>query len=350
MFARQIALITGLLSMAYVSVANSTQKVDPTPDPTNGSLIIEAIQGSIDAPPIGVSDIEVTLLNKNKVIKTINSQLDEHGIAILNDIPLGTDIQPVVRVEHAGVTYQEVGLIMGASLEQQTIKVNCYEVTNETPSWTIPMWQIMLSHTPHGVKVTEILIVHNPDNQTWLGATRFQNKPVTMSLGLPSGADQIKLGTGFHYWCCTSIDSGSLINHLPLMPETTELNFSYIINSDDGTCELTLEAPADVEQMVVMLPDGIHSHTADGLALGGTRKIADTTVRYYTATELSKGNTVQLALSGLPRVRSVNSNSLPHSPVSINPNLLLMIAGGGVLLLATGSMLYRIRSHSAGSK
>ncbi len=346
---RQIALLSGLLTMANIAVAQSIPKNNQSPESTIGSISIEAVQGSTDAPAIGVSNIEVTLLSKDRVIKTINAELDEHGIAILNDIPLGTDIQPVVRVEHAGVTYQEVGMVMGASLSQQTIKVTCYEVTNDTPTWSMPMRQVMLSYTPQGIKVTEIFVIHNPDNQTWLGTQTPQNKPVTMSLGLPNGADQIKLGTGFHDWCCTSMVSGTLVNHLPLMPENTELDFSYVINTDDGTCNLTIEAPADVEQMIVMLPDDMHAHTTDGLALGGTRNIADTTVRYYTASELAKGNKVQLALSGLPRVRTVNSNSTSSTPITISPNQLIMVAGGIVLLLTAGSMLYRIRSHTTGN-
>ena len=93
--------------------------------------------------------------------------------------------------------------------------------------------------------------------------------------------------------------------------------------------------------MVVMVPDDMHAHSTEGLALGKTEQIADTTVRYYTASNASKGDTARLELSGLPRIRAVAGNV--STPVTINPGVLFMVACGVIVLLAGGVMVYQMK-------
>ena len=348
---RRHALIIGLLPMLLTHSVWASPPSTPSPQhpqTTAGSLTIQAVQGTPDGPAIANTDIEISLHTKNAVIQTINTQLDEHGGVSLNDIPIDTEVRPVIRIEYAGVTYQEVGEIMSPANPQQSVNVTCYQVTNDTPLWSMPMRQVMLSHSPQGIKVTEILMVMNPDERTWLGTESAPNQPTTMSLRLPQGAEQIQLGTGFHDWCCTSVQANTLINHLPMMPGTTEMNFSYIINTQDGTMELDFVAPAAVEQMAVMLPNDIHTHRSEGLTLGGTRKIADTIVRFYTAPNLANGDAAHLSLSGLNQTRVVADHTTRRTPVTISPEMLTMIVGGGIVLLAGGVMAYQFKRKSSG--
>lgn len=348
---RRNAFLSGLLTALLAGVVWAMPAGAPSgagPDAiksTTGSLAIQAIQGTPGGPPIGAIGVEVSLLTQNKVIQTINTELDEHGIVVLDDIPIDISVQPVIRIQHAGVTYQEVGQIMGLEHPQQAVKVTCYEVTTDIPQWLMSMRQVMLSYAPGGIKVTEIMVVMNPEQHTWLGTPNPPNKPITMSLDLPRSAKQVKLGTGFHDWCCTSLEAGALINHLPMMPHVSELDFSYIIETDNGTFDLEIIAPARVEQMVVMLPDDMHAHSVDGLALGGTRQIANTMVRYYTAADLPKGNSVRLSLSGLPTVPVLPAQTTQSIPAVISSDLLILILGGVVILLAAVATFVRYKSR-----
>lgn len=344
---RQLALISGLFGtlLASGSLASippqATSTINAPSESTRGSLVIQAIQGTPGGPAIKNIGVEISLVFKKAPPQTIHAQLDEYGIVYLNDIPIDADVRPVIRIDYAGVTYQEAGEIMGRANREQSIEVKCYEVTSDIPLWTMPVRQVMLSHAPQGIKVTEILVIKNPSERTWLGTQNHSDRPVTMSVRLPQGAEQIKLGTGFHQWCCTSIESGMLVNHLPMMPDITEMNFSYIINTTDGTFDLNIIAPADIEQMVVMVPDDMHAHSTDGLTLGKTELIADTTVRYYTVTDSSKGDTAQLELSGLPKIRAVADST--NTPVTINPKMLFIVACGVIVFLAGSVIVYQIK-------
>ncbi len=301
-------LVVGLIGFVGVPAWGQADS-GPSPEQiqdmhATGSLSIEAVQGTPGAPAIGITEVEVDLLHQNAVVKAVRTELDAHGRAVIDDIPLTIRVRPVVRVRYAGVTYQEVGEFMDPASPNQTIQVTCYEVTDEMPAWTIPIRQVMLSYAPSGVKVTEIMMVMNPGKRTWLGAGQLPDRPVTMEIPLPDGAEAVTLGKGFHDWCCTSLEDGKLVNHLPLMPHVTELNLSYTIPVDTESVGFDLIAQGDIEQMVVMLPDQMHTHELNGLGLGGTRQIADTTVRYYTASDLRKGDVVGLTITGLTPARA----------------------------------------------
>ncbi len=313
-----------------------------------GSLAIQAVQGTPGAPAIGETDIEVDLVHQGMIIKTIKAQLDEFGIVVIDDIPIDLDVRPVIRVHYAGVTYQEVGSTMGKTHPQQTVKVTCYEVTNDTPAWKIPIRQVMLSYAPQGIKVTEILVVMNPGKSTWLGEELGDenppNRPITMSMTLPEGASHIKLGSGFHDWCCTSYEDGVLVNHLPLMPHVTEMDFSYIVPVSEGAYDLNIVAPSVVDQMVVMLPEEIQTENRRGLELGGTRVVADTSVRYYTAKNLAKDDAVGLVVSGFSGAKA---QSMSPKSSAAESSKMIAIVGGAVLILASLVMLFTKKKSTA---
>jgi len=336
-----IGLVPVLFAMAVLG--NPVEGL-PSTGPETGTLTIQAIQGTPGGPKIGAMEVEVVLYHENRAIKSFEFILDQTGRAVLEAIPLGHSVRPVVRVKYAGVTYQEVGELMDISSPQQAVDVVCYEVTNDIPDWKMSVRQVMLSYAPQGIRVTEILVVTNPDGQTWLGVERPHGKPVTMELKLPVNAKEIKLGSGFHDWCCTSVDSGVLVNHLPLMPKTTELDFSYIIETHDGSFDLDLLAPAGIEQMTVVLPEDMHAHSVDGLSLGGTRQIADTSVRYYTASNLTKDSSIRLSLSGLPMIHALAAQTSHRTPVNISPEFLIVVVLSGVVLFAGGSVVFKMKS------
>ncbi len=267
----------------------------------SGRLAIQVIQGTPGGPEIGITDVEVDLLHQSKVIKTIKSQLDKYGVVVLDDLPIKLGVQPVVRIKYAGVTYQEVGAIMDPANPQQMIQVICHEVTNDAPAWKIPIRQIMINYAPEGLKVTEIMVVDNPARQTWLGTPQPSGEPVTTVLPLPVNAEQVELGKGFHGWCCTEFENGKVKNHLPLMPHITELDFSYVVSAQDGSVVFDIQASADIEKLIVIVPDQMETVSTEGLELGGSRSIADTQVRFYTAEGFAKGAKAVLTLSGLSR-------------------------------------------------
>jgi hypothetical protein len=308
---------------------------------TTGRLAIQAKQGTPGGPAIAEAEVEVDLYHNKTVIKTIKTSLDEYGVVVIDDIPISQGVIPVVKVAHADVTYQEVGTMMDPTQPQQKIEVMVYEVTSTPPQWRIGIRQVMITHAPEGIKVTEVVVVDNPEKETWLGVPQDEGEPVTTAFSLPRGVEQVTLGTGFHDWCCTTLSDGLLTNHLPLMPHITEMNLSYVVPARDGSVDLSVSAPASIEQMIVIVPDDIGVDEFNGLELGGSSKIADTPIRYYTAKNLTAGQTVSVSLSNLSQAAPV-ANSVPVRPGQEPQSLAKTVSliGGGLLLLAAVVLVF----------
>ena len=264
-----------------------------------GSLAVRGVQGTPGGPDIQNVHVVVDLVSRSMPVQTLEGELDEFGVIVFDDIELNQGVQPIVKIHYADVTYQQPGAIMDAAHPQQMLDVLCYEVTAAVPEWRISMWHVMLSHEPGGLRVTKVAVIENPANETWIGVASGTERPTTVAFPVPKEARDLQLGKGFHGWCCTTALTGGLVNHLPLMPETTELSFSYMLPSTDGQTTFDLIAPAYIEHMMLIVPDDVDLKPIDSLALGGTEVIADTSVRYYIGSELHQGNRVHLALTGL---------------------------------------------------
>jgi hypothetical protein len=280
-----------------------------------GTLAIKAIQGTPGGPVIVEAPVEIQLYHRGMLIETINTKLDEHGIVMIEDLPLAMDVQPVVLINHADLTYQKVGAVMDRMNPEQTIEVTCYELTDEEPMWKVRMRHVMLSPAPDGsdgLHVTEVMMVENLGDRTWAGTIRpgFE-RPITTEFTLPDGAMGVSIGRGFHDWCCTTLEkvpgssNGSrhaLLNHLPIMPGATEMIFSYILPARRGAATIDIaapNAPGGVDQVMVLVPEQLNATSVIGLTASGADQMGQTPVTRYMAAGVARGETVSLTLTGL---------------------------------------------------
>ena len=126
------------------------------------SIAIQAIQGTKGGPKVGGDPVTIELFGKGGKLDTIDAQLDEHGVATLEGLPLAAHFVPKVTVKHAGVSYEAVGQPMDAARPSQKITVTVHETSDREPDWQVQMWHIMLHPTEEGIHVSEMLAVDNP--------------------------------------------------------------------------------------------------------------------------------------------------------------------------------------------
>ena len=311
-----------------------------------GRLAIKAVQGTPDGPPVRAANVIVQLVHQGMVIETIEDQLDDHGVVMLEDLPIAMGVTPVVEIAHAGVTYRQSAAMLTGAEPEQMIEVVCYEVTDVAPDWKIQMRHVMLSTSGGHLSVNEILQIVNPAQRTWTGAPQPEGKPRTTSLVLTEGAHDLTLGRGFHDWCCTTFAEGELINHLPLMPEVTEISFRYLLPAGQDAAVLDVQAPVPVQHLMIIIPEEINAAPIAGLESAGGSTIGETRVNFFVATDLAADERVSVALTGrggtvaTPPPNAAGSTGPGSSPVSI-AKVIAAIGGGILVLLALVIMLSR---------
>jgi hypothetical protein len=300
-----------------------------------GKLTIKAVlvNGAATSPVPGAV-AHVHLFHDNKAFKEIKVLLDEHGSAVLEDLPVIMVVVPLVRVEYKGLTYQEAAPPMDASKREAAVEVKVYDTTEQMPAWHIPMRHLMAQPSAAGVAVTELVIVENPSDKTWLGKEPDEkgNRP-TVELTLPQGATDVTLESGFHGWCCTSYEGRGLHIKMPMMPGQARFRFSYTVPAG---APLTVQSPVPVDHMMILLPeDGSvvspAPDTADMAASvseqGGVR------ARVFQCDALRPGQAAGLLVSG--------ASPRPAASMAWPAQIWVYAGGGGALVGGAGLLMWR---------
>lgn len=314
-------------------------------EPFTASIVVKAVQGTGGAPSLAGQAVVVELISDGKVAKRVEAKLDEHGVAMLEGIDATGMVQPRVTIDYAGVTYQQLGRIMAAQQPDQVIRVPVYQTTATKPDWSIAMRHVMIRPMSQGLDVIEMLVVTNPTDRAWVG--KAGDADATFALSMPAGATEVRFGDGLDE-STTQIKDGQLIAHAPLMPGQTQIRFAYLVPVADGKAAMTLASPADVQQMIVFVPDDGSKVTTEGLGAPENMAGHSMPIRLYKAAGVKAGDAIGLTITDIkekPTVTPTTTTTTSPQAGASSPtgNMPKMIAGlgGGLMLLTFGFVVLR---------
>ena len=307
----------------------------PTTGPAEaiGKLTIHVSQGTKGGASVAGKKAVVHFYQGEKVIKHVEVTLDDNGNAVVGDVPLTRmPVEAVVMVEFGRVTYRAVSPSMHSGEPEAEAELTVYETINETPEWRIPMRHLMLSQTPQGVRVMEILITENRSDRTWIGNDTHEG--ATLVLRLPEGAVNLELGEGFEPEAA-HLHDGMLLNIVPMTPGMTRYTFSYTIPVKGGKVEIPVRSPTMTQQLMVFAPEDAGEVTTTGLTQGPVQEMeGGHKLRRYTTAALPAGQTVAINLAGLPDSVTEKGESAGWSTPQI-----IGAAGLGIILIGGAAFI-----------
>jgi len=300
-----------------------------------GTLAIRGIQGTQGGPAAGGDEVEVILVHRGQPVKQLKSRLDENGIAMIADIPVGVGVQPVVRIKHAGVLYQETGPMMEPATPRASMNITVYEVTDQMPQWKVLNRQVMAARVESEMDIVEVVTVENLGDRTWLGGPASSDgRRDTVVLGVPEEAEKFNLESGFHGWCCTAFAANSLHVQMPLMPGKMTYRFSYTVPIKEGRADLRVSSAAIADQTVVVVPDDGTVAETHQMQAAGTDLVQGTKVRRFKAANLAAASPAGLVLTGLNAVATPLAAPVAPARPSTSLTSILMIAGVALAAVA----------------
>lgn len=265
-----------------------------------GRLAVHAVQGTEGGPAIGAAEIEIDYYHNERLFRQATAALDGSGVVVLEDVPVALGVTPVVRLLHAGVTYVEVGPLMDAANPEAVITLTVYETTDEAPAWDIAMRHVMVEPSAEGARVGETLVVESPADRTWLGSPAdAAGKRSTVRMRLPAGAREVHLTSGFHGWCCTTLENDEVAVQMPLMPGRTTFRYSYLVPPQGGEADVRVSAPAPMRSAVFFVPETGAAVRAVALEDAGPQQMgAADPVRMFQGQNLAAGQEAGIVLAG----------------------------------------------------
>lgn len=299
-----------------------------------GMLAIRAVQSSKEGEPLLGDVVEVILFHRDMAIKTMTGKLDDQGVLLLGDVPIGLPVSPLVRVHHAGVQYQDSAPDMGPDTANSKVDVKVYEVTDEKPEWGVLLRHMVVEKRGDGYVVSEMIVVDNKSDRTWMGdPPDMLKRRNTVPLALPASASDVELVQGFHGWCCSAMKDSTLQVQMPFMPGKMTYKFAYRVTPRDGVLDLRFAMPVKADRTAVFVPDdGTKVETSvvvpSGSDTSGSQRLA-----MYAADNVPAGQVLGVALR-LP-VRAAPVASAPAQGDKTVSTTVLAV-GGVAAVLAVG--------------
>jgi len=165
-----------------------------------------------------------------------------------------------------------------------------------------------------------------------------------VALTMPEGIAVSELGGGFQEPYAKQIGR-QLASTMPLFPGSMQFQIGYTIPVRNGAATLTLVAPAPVGHLMIFLPGDASTVTPRGVESAGTMDMGRGAMRVFKAADLKAGQSVSLALTGIPTVAAPAdpaapvASAAPASPASANLARNVGAIGGALILLAGGGVL-----------
>jgi hypothetical protein len=312
-----------------------------------GSIDLKVVQGTQGAPAIGTLPVTIQLFQEGTPTQKFDVKLDANGHAFIPNVPVRGTIEPVVTIEHAGLTQQTVGAALDAKNPKAQIQMSVYETAATAPAWTIAMRHVLVHATPEALQVTEMLSVSNPTDRIWLGATHGTDAHVTLALPLPLGITNLELAGGFQDPYAKQ-QGDEVISTLPMFPGAMQFQVNYSVPITNGTAQWTIAAPATVEQLIVFAPADQSTVTVSGAQDNGKVDMGQGPMHMFRGSDIKAGRTVTLSFSGLATATAA-ATPAAASPASVNW-VRNIGAIGAIVVVVLGSAILLIKRPTGAKK
>jgi len=277
----------------------SAPDADVPPPDAKGTLVAQAVQGTLDGPVAKGDPVIVVLIHDNQPVKRIDARLDDKGQAVLENLPVGGGVEPLVTVKHGDINYWGIGQPMHAGPPDHRVTVMVYEPTEEPPPWVIRARHLFVRRTEEGLYVREIMAVDNKGDKTWIGRKGADGKRVTLDLRLSPDIGRLAFYGGFQEGGAELLN-GNLVNHTALRPGIAQFQFAYVVPVTEGKANVDIICPADTDQLVLAVPEDGAKVSAKGLDGGEVISMGQMKVRLYKAENVKAGTAISASLTGIP--------------------------------------------------
>lgn len=332
-----------LIAVLFITLATVSHGASAQSDPTGaaaqlmqrleqgpkGTLTIRGVQSSKGGASLAGDEVEITLLHRDVSVKQFRGALNEQGVLVVDDVPIGIAVNPIVRIRHGGVQYQDEAKEMSAQATSAELEVKVYEVTDDAPAWTTTVRSLIAEKHPGFFAVSEMVVVENPGDRTWLGAPPDEQKRrATVSFVLPEGASDVSLVQGFHGWCCSALKGRTLSVQMPLMPGQMTYKFVYRVPMRSEGTPIEVAMPVPAGRIAVLLPDDGTRAESTTLIEGPASGVGAARLRMYEAKHVDAGREVGVRLLPPAREASVDTNARAGAST---PSTMSIAIGAGVL-------------------
>ena len=218
------------------------------------------IRGSVKNLTAGgssVASLDVNLISvsgENEVSQQ-TGKVDEQGNFAFTGLETSPDFTYLVHVQHQGADYGSEPVQFPADKTELTVEVDVFDATSAADAITSPARHYLLEPDPEGVSVTEIVILTNSTDKTYVGSKEVQRGlKETVRFAVPEGAEDLQYGDDQSVPRVVPVEGG-FVDTWPIYPGNTQRILSYHIPAKGGTASFSTRVTLAADQVSVLMPD-----------------------------------------------------------------------------------------------
>jgi len=284
--ASQLNLVVGMLLLAQPQ----------TGEGSIGGLVLNTSRGEA---PVESADVLLRVRIDGEFVAVARATADRDGRFRFEGLPLDQGLVYLPGANRDGVHYSGTRILLSADQPSVDVVLKVQDAITEPNPLVIRDWDLVLDPEPGALRVTETLVIENPEPTTYVGRNPDGGaEPVTLQLGISSDFERVTFSKEF-YGRQFSLINGKLVTGILWTPGQHELQFSYVLRNNGRHRVWTrpLDLPCRHVRLTVRTAD------PDGLScnLGALSSGHDGTVTFESNNRvLPAGYIIQVELSRLP--------------------------------------------------
>lgn len=250
---------------------------------------------------------------------------DAEGHFVFTELPASEDVSYLLQVTYAGVVYSSGAISFAAGQDEAAIELTVYETTDDEDTISVQRAHIFVTPDDASLLVTELYVLANAGDRTYVGRESVQGRPWTSRFSLPALSRDLALEDGVLGGRFLPLEEG-FVDTEPCWPGTTSVLFSYRLDCPGGSCDLSRTVWQPITGLNVLVPD-VGASLAGDLAFAGRREAEGASYMNYTVEALQAGERleVRLALPGTASASSVSPAAGPALPWIILITVLALV-------------------------
>jgi hypothetical protein len=291
-----------------------------------GGLVVNSFR---DNSTEGSAEVVLRVELDGEFVVVEQTTADRDGRFRFEGLPLDQGLVYLPGANRDGVHYPGPRIRLSKDRPNADVVLRVQETIAEPNPLVIRDWELLLVIEPGVLRVTENLVIENPEPRTYVGRTPEGGaEPVTLQLGISPDFERVTFDKEY-FGRQFALIGEKLATDLPWTPGRHQLGFTYVLRNDGRRRIWT--RPLDLPCQHVRLT--VHTSDADAVScnLGASPSRAEGTLTFDSnERELQPGFVIQVELSRLP------VSVMIYARWIILAALALMIAGTLVLLKRRG--------------
>ncbi len=251
----------------------------------------------------GTAELDITLqtYQGNAEISSITIRTDVDGYFVFeNLIPAdGNDYQ--VTVDFQGAEYNSEWLYFNEGETSISIEITVFDSTTSDEAIKVAMAHTIIYTGQDGsFEVKDYFLFVNESDLTYIGLPVGTDEEVreTLVFSLPEGVTRLQPTRGLMECCLTRTESG-FVYSMPILPGSSEVAYSYMINNESGTYTFYQDVNYPMAKYDLLLQGENIKVKDTQLVEGEPMDINDALFAHFSGEDFTPGNIITAQLSDL---------------------------------------------------